>query len=369
MEGSGGARPGETMDASGRAESAERRAAPESRVTRGMARRHEQSRKSTSRRDVDTSELSSDHNRDHTTHTMQCRVIYRGTIRHHYNRMREADLMGRYETHHNFYQIQPAPAGETATWGIRYTHSTREPPSRGEEKNMWTRSDSEAVRRHEAEKMRPEHTVEKFMATTMVWMQEVSPVVQHEVQERRIRRYLWHDIAIEMGDEAAVAMHYQVSMWTGGAYQWAVKIPARLREAYTVVGFIILPAYHTYPATRLDVYDFVTKPLLPVSDHVTGHYPPFSQERLSGLVKACDRWSAGDASAGGVIVDRAQGKMQGWFRMPRDSVAGRWWALIEGGAKGGSADGAWARIAKEEGELVTEPWIEVDGPGWGGASG
>ena len=253
--------------------------------------------------------------------------------------------------------------------GIRYTHSTREPPSRGEEKNMWTRSDSEAVRRHEAEKMRPEHTVEKFMATTMVWMQEVSPVVQHEVQERRIRRYLWHDIAIEMGDEAAVAMHYQVSMWTGGAYQWAVKIPARLREAYTVVGFIILPAYHTYPATRLDVYDFVTKPLLPVSDHVTGHYPPFSQERLSGLVNACDRWSAGNASGGGVIVDRAQGKMQGWFRMPRDSVAGRWWALIEGGAKGGSADGAWARIATEEGELVTEPWVEVDGPGWGDASG
>eukprot|EP00966_Prymnesium_polylepis_P003656 83789-Prymnesium_polylepis.1 len=61
--------------------------------------------------------------------------------------------------------------------------------------------------------------------------------------------------------------------------------------------------------------------------------------------------------------------MQGWFRMPRDPFAGRWWALIEGGAKGGGADGEWARIAKEEGKLVTEPWVEVDGPGWGGASG
>ena len=42
---------------------------------------------------------------------------------------------------------------------------------------------------------------------------------------------------------------------------------------YTVIGFIILPAYHAYPETRLDVYDFITKPVLPVSDHVTGHYP------------------------------------------------------------------------------------------------
>ena len=81
-----------------------------------METRHKQSRKGTCRRDVDTSELTRDHNRDHITHTMQCRVIYRGTIRHHYNRMREADLMGRYETKHNFYQIQEAPAGETATW-------------------------------------------------------------------------------------------------------------------------------------------------------------------------------------------------------------------------------------------------------------
>eukprot|EP00966_Prymnesium_polylepis_P063036 1462971-Prymnesium_polylepis.1 len=35
--------------------------------------------------------------------------------------------------------------------------------------------------------------------------------------------------------------------------------------------------------------------MLPVSDHVTGHYPPFSQERRSRMVNACDRWSAGDA--------------------------------------------------------------------------
>ena len=37
--------------------------------------------------------------------------------------------------------------------------------------------------------------------------------------------------------------------------------------------------------------------------------------------------------------------------------------------QGGRADGEWARIAKEEGKLVTEPWIEVDGPGGGGVSG
>eukprot|EP00966_Prymnesium_polylepis_P008435 194553-Prymnesium_polylepis.1 len=74
------------------------------------------------------------------------------------------------------------------------------------------------------------------------------------------------------------------------------------------------------------------------------------------MVNACDRWSAGDTSASGLIVDRAQGKMQGWFRMPHDSIAGSWWTLIEGGARGGRADGTWARIAKEDGELLTEPW-------------
>eukprot|EP00966_Prymnesium_polylepis_P040167 931915-Prymnesium_polylepis.1 len=82
------------MGASGKAASAEQHEAAERRITRGMAQRHKQSRKGTSRRDVDTSELNRDHNRDHTTHTMQCRVIYRGMIRHHYNRMREAELMG-----------------------------------------------------------------------------------------------------------------------------------------------------------------------------------------------------------------------------------------------------------------------------------
>eukprot|EP00966_Prymnesium_polylepis_P305658 7063219-Prymnesium_polylepis.1 len=46
------------------------------------------------------------------------------------------------------------------------------------------------------------------MATSIVWMKEVSPVVQQNVQERRIKRYLRHDIAIEMGNEAADAMYY-----------------------------------------------------------------------------------------------------------------------------------------------------------------
>ena len=58
-----------------------------------------------------------------------------------------------------------------------------------------------------------------------------------------IKRYLRHAIAIEMGIEAADAMYYQVleegirelTMWPGRGYQWAVRIPTRLREAYTVM--------------------------------------------------------------------------------------------------------------------------------------
>jgi hypothetical protein len=90
-------------------------------------------------------------------------------------------------------------------------------------KNAWTRSDSKAVRRHEEERMRPEHTLTKCMATSVIWMQEVSPVVQQDVQEERIKRYLRHDIAIEMGIDAADAMYYQgleegireLTMWPG----------------------------------------------------------------------------------------------------------------------------------------------------------
>eukprot|EP00966_Prymnesium_polylepis_P220228 5094886-Prymnesium_polylepis.1 len=54
------------------------------------------------------------------------------------------------------------------------------------------------------------------MATSIVWMQEVSPVAQQDVQERRIKRYLRHDIAIEMGNEAADAMYY---LFFGRGYQ------------------------------------------------------------------------------------------------------------------------------------------------------
>ena len=146
MERPDGARPGGTGGTTGKGASTEEHDAAERRGTRLMETGRTQSRKGTCRRDVNTSELT----RDHTTHPMECRVIYRGAVRHHYNRMREADLSGLRETIHNFYQLQEeAPAGETAARGIKYTHSTREPPRRNDEKNVWTRSDSKAVRRHE----------------------------------------------------------------------------------------------------------------------------------------------------------------------------------------------------------------------------
>ena len=295
---------------------------------------------------------------------MECRVIHRAASRHHHNRIREADLAGVRGTIHAFYQLQEAPAGET---GVTYTHSSLEPPSRHDGKNAWTRSDSKAVRRHEEERMRPEHTLTKFMATSLIWIQEVSPVIQQDVQEGRIKRYLRHDIAIEMGIDAADAMYYQLTMWPGRGYQWAVKIPTRLREAYTAIGFIILPKFHIYPETRLDVYDFITKPISPVSAHITGHYPPFSQERLNLLKNAGDRWAAGNTfEASGLIVDRAQGKMQGWFRMPHDSIAGRWWCLINSQRRipedARIAD--WMRVADEVGELQKEPWVEEHEDFW-----
>ena len=82
------------------------------------------------------------------------------------------------------------------------------------------------------------------------------------------------------------------------------------------------------------------------------------------LKNAGDRWAAGNAFASGLIVDRAQGKMQGWFRMPHDSIAGRWWTLIKGGAPGGSTDGGWVRIADEDGVLLKEPWVEGQEDFW-----
>eukprot|EP00966_Prymnesium_polylepis_P229450 5309442-Prymnesium_polylepis.1 len=36
-------------------------------------------------------------------------------------------------------------------------------------------------------------------------------------------------------------------------------------------------------------------------------------------------WVANNVS--GLIIDRAPGALQGWFRMPHDSKAGRWWSL------------------------------------------
>ena len=110
-------------------------------------------------------------------------------------------------------------------------------------------------------------------------MHEVHPIAQQEVQEGRIIRYLRDDIAVEMGIDAADAMPFHLTMWPGRGYQWAVRIPKRLKESYTTIGFIILPSYGAHPESRLDVYDSITKPLLPVSAHDTGHYPPFSQEK------------------------------------------------------------------------------------------
>eukprot|EP00966_Prymnesium_polylepis_P321050 7377368-Prymnesium_polylepis.1 len=132
-----------------------------------------------------------------------------------------------------------------------------------------------------------------------------------------------------MGIDAADAMPFHLTMWPGRGYQWAVRIPKRLKESYTTIGFIILPRYGAHPESRLDVYDFITKPYLPASAHDTGHYPPLSQERLNLLKNADERWTAGNMfEASGLIVDRAPGAMQGWFRMPHDSIAGRWWSLI-----------------------------------------
>eukprot|EP00966_Prymnesium_polylepis_P263990 6098841-Prymnesium_polylepis.1 len=57
--------------------------------------------------------------------------------------------------------------------------------------------------------------------------------------------------------------------------------------------------------------------MLPASGHETGNYPPFSPGRISVM----------RAANSGLIVDRAPGAMQGWFRTPQDSRAGRWWSL------------------------------------------
>eukprot|EP00966_Prymnesium_polylepis_P144034 3325521-Prymnesium_polylepis.1 len=101
-------------------------------------------------------------------------------------------------------------------------------------------------------------------------------------------------------------------MWPGRGYQWAVRIPKRLKESYTTIGFIILPiSYGAHPESRLDVYDFITKPFLPASAHDTGHCPPFSQERLKLLKNADERWAVGNMfEASGLIVDRAPGAMR-----------------------------------------------------------
>eukprot|EP00966_Prymnesium_polylepis_P096528 2236522-Prymnesium_polylepis.1 len=82
-------------------------------------------------------------------------------------------------------------------------------------------------------------------------------------------------------------------------------------------GFVLLPQYATHPVARLDVFDFITEPVLPASGHETGRYPPFAPGRISVT-------RAGNS---GLIVDRAPGAMQGWFRTPHDSRSGRWWSL------------------------------------------
>ena len=138
MERPDGARPGGTGGTAGKGKSTEEQDAAERRDTRHIATGRTKSGKSTCRRDVNTPEH--EFSRDHTNYLMECRVIHRGASRHHHNRMREADLSGLRETINNFYQLQEeAPAGETAARGTTYTHSTLEPPSRNDEKKVWTR--------------------------------------------------------------------------------------------------------------------------------------------------------------------------------------------------------------------------------------
>eukprot|EP00966_Prymnesium_polylepis_P159855 3694819-Prymnesium_polylepis.1 len=76
-------------------------------------------------------------------------------------------------------------------------------------------------------------------------------------------------------------MPFHLTMWPGRGYQGSA-------DTQTTQGIVhnnrihhgILPRYGAHPESRLDVYDFITKPYLPASAHDTGHYPPFSQERL-----------------------------------------------------------------------------------------
>ena len=73
--------------------------------------------------------------------------------------------------------------------------------------------------------------------------------------------------------------------------------------------------------------------------------------------------------ASGLIIDRAPGAMQGWFRMPHDSIAGRWWSLIMHMT---DADMRLlssfrlrvnrVRIPDEVGEVQWDPWVGENEP-------
>jgi hypothetical protein len=209
---------------------------------------------------------------------MEFRVMHRTASAHRIERVMEAQNADSHTTLHTFYQIKEAPAEET---GVSYIHSSLEPPCRREEKHSWTRSDSAAVRRHEEDRMKPENASTKYLATSLVWLHEVHQTAPLEVQEGRIVRWLREDTAARVGIDAADAMRFHLTEWPGNGYQWAVRVSKQLKESYTHKGFIILPSYAAHPASRLDVYDFVTKPFLPASAHDTGHYPPLSQELLT----------------------------------------------------------------------------------------
>eukprot|EP00966_Prymnesium_polylepis_P034244 795732-Prymnesium_polylepis.1 len=57
--------------------------------------------------------------------------------------------------------------------------------------------------------------------------------------------------------------------------------PTSSKKCYTNRGFVLLPQYATHPVARLDVFDFITEPVLPASGHETGRYPPFAPGRMS----------------------------------------------------------------------------------------
>jgi hypothetical protein len=121
------------------------------------------------------------------------------------------------------------------------------------------------------------------MGTSLIWLQDVHQITPLDIQEGRITRWLKEDIATRVGVDAADAMSLRLIEWPGDRYQWSVRDSAqtaqRILHKQRVCNIAII--CNTPPASRLDVFDFITEPMLPASGHETGNYPPFSPGRLS----------------------------------------------------------------------------------------